>query len=322
MGKNIHLSKVSLVAAGLIVTIIFVCTSYIPFVIESHENILLPSSRKTGVCNNFQVSIKQESVSMEIRKPQTLFYSRIMKTGSNTFLSIVKPLINANKRCAMIKLPMDVPEADVAGNYSSTKAELVFGPEDHVPFVNFTRFGVEMPEYFSFIRDPLDHVVSAYYHQTKFFEGYMNTSLDMCLEQAKPLCSEGSFSQGDAFNVFKYFCGYGNDCHRKSLVSLNKAIQNVDRYYGVVGIVEDYMETLKVLELAYPDYFTGLYKAGKGKRKQNVRQSKPETTERSLQYLHLHLSLDYEFYFFIKRRFYEHLYSIKKHVSGFGGSSF
>ena len=56
-----------------------------------------------------------------------------------------------------------------------------------------------------------------------------------------------------------YFCGQTEDCKvMGSRRALRKAIANVDKWYSVVGILEDMPSTLTVMENRLPLFFRGL----------------------------------------------------------------
>ena len=42
--------------------------------------------------------------------------------------------------------------------------------------------------------------------------------------------------------------------------ALAQAKRNIERYYPVVGVLEQFDDTLRVLEKAVPNFFTGVYK--------------------------------------------------------------
>ncbi len=58
-----------------------------------------------------------------------------------------------------------------------------------------------------------------------------------------------------------YFCGQAQECHvLGSEWALQKAKDNVDRWYPVVGVLEDLEDTIAVLEHKIPSYFKGFTK--------------------------------------------------------------
>ena len=57
-----------------------------------------------------------------------------------------------------------------------------------------------------------------------------------------------------------YFCGQDIECTRhNSRWALKQAIENVERHYPVVGVLEDMDFTLRVMQAVLPRFFSGIH---------------------------------------------------------------
>ena len=68
---------------------------------------------------------------------------------------------------------------------------------------------------------------------------------------------------GADFPLFQpYFCGNKDECREHgSLWALEQAIKNVDKFYPVVGLLENLNGTLALAEKKIPLFFAGAYEA-------------------------------------------------------------
>ena len=56
-----------------------------------------------------------------------------------------------------------------------------------------------------------------------------------------------------------YFCGQDPQCRVVgNKWAMEMAMENVDKYYSVVGVIEEFSKTLKVLQQKLPFYFGGV----------------------------------------------------------------
>ena len=81
-------------------------------------------------------------------------------------------------------------------------------------------------------------------------------SLGQCIEQSSIDHCVGTY---DLFITIKYFCGKDYFCkhHPDTDYAMNLAITNIDKFYLVVGVLEQFKKTLSVLEYLLPKYFSG-----------------------------------------------------------------
>jgi hypothetical protein len=108
------------------------------------------------------------------------------------------------------------------------------------------------------------------------------------------------------FSIISFFCGHDVVCQYANDVSLQKAKANIEMYYNVIGLQEDFTRFLELLEIVFPNYFNGVvevYKLHKSIQKNQTRL-KPEVSQETKDKMKAQLGLEYDFYNFVKLRFY------------------
>ena len=60
-----------------------------------------------------------------------------------------------------------------------------------------------------------------------------------------------------------FFCGYSEDCKRhNSQWALSEAVRNVEKWFDVVGVLEEFDKSLMVLDHVIPEFFAGVRDMG------------------------------------------------------------
>ncbi len=73
-----------------------------------------------------------------------------------------------------------------------------------------------------------------------------------------------------------YFCGNKDECREHgSLWALEQAIKNVDKFYPVVGLLENLNGTLALAEKKLPLFFAGAYEAYNSQWKGGMTKREP-----------------------------------------------
>ena len=65
------------------------------------------------------------------------------------------------------------------------------------------------------------------------------------------------FSGGN-YRMIPYFCGNATICHTPSEQGLNQAIENLNKYFLVVGVLEQFEQFLKLCQKMMPTHFNGI----------------------------------------------------------------
>ena len=91
-----------------------------------------------------------------------------------------------------------------------------------------------------------------------------------------------------------------------NIKALQIAKSNVERFYPVVGVVENINMTLMILEAKMPQYFKGAfeeYYTGEGvMSKRNKNHEKKEVSQDVINMIKKNITYEYEFYNFCKQR--------------------
>ncbi|XP_072044503.1 uronyl 2-sulfotransferase-like [Amphiura filiformis] len=176
------------------------------------------------------------------------------------------------------------------------------------------------PIYINMIRDPIEFLVSGYYFRQhgdrlagprnverskKRFglDMKMNETFDQCVLKERQACvSEGHLSM-----LFHFFCGTHPKCSTDLKWSLNEAKRRVEEEYLIVGLLEDYESTLRLMEKLAPSLFKGIvtdYHSDVRKKRSEKYQTifkKPLSAEvRAI--VREKLDLAYQFYDFVKTK--------------------
>ena len=106
-----------------------------------------------------------------------------------------------------------------------------------------------------------------------------------------------------------------DDCDQfESKTALKIAKNNVEKYYAVVGVLENWQETLQVLESYIPAYFNGvkkIYNEYMSEKKVNSNNIKPKIPQYIKDRVAANFTVEIEFYEFCKQRFYKQLLAIQ-----------
>ena len=161
------------------------------------DSVLSPNT----VTSDSDHSYRNDTGHISIKKPRRLFYLRVPKSGSTTFTNISATVCSSPvNHCHYRKVRMLAkicqmhhysPETHM---YKFLDApEPTYGPGKHLFFLDFAGHGLEMPDYISVIRHPLDHRISLYYclaRHPRYRSRYSNISLDDCVKQRLHLCTD------------------------------------------------------------------------------------------------------------------------------------
>ncbi|XP_076336643.1 uronyl 2-sulfotransferase-like isoform X2 [Tachypleus tridentatus] len=263
-----------------------------------------------------------------------LMYNRAPKCGSTTIYNIMRKLSvdlgyqHYNSKIYDKKILDESQQRRFVKRVRKMPSPCSF--DRHVFFVNFSKFGEKSPLYINVVRDPVERIISSYFYRRvtarrrankeRLNEYWMN-KFEQCVLSSDPECT---FIDGRTYSVLllPYFCGQDKKClvHNHPW-ALWQAKQNIEKFYPVVGVLEDMNTTLIVLERRLPRFFRGalkLYHNTGIRRNQNTH--KEEVSEEIKDLLRANLTAEYELYFFIKRRLRQQLRDIqmevkrKKHV--------
>ncbi|XP_071480352.1 uronyl 2-sulfotransferase-like [Diadema antillarum] len=265
---------------------------------------------------------------LELKGSQVLYVS-VPKCGSRTFVWISWALKEANNISDIITLPYLLKKHSPAEmkllmdkNFEASPPRSLF--HGHIRFFPPSSSAVH-PVFISIIRDPLSRHVSWYYFM-RFGDADMkaselnkglsqsadvagiNETYDECVLNNKADCAWPYYLH---MNVIT-FCGYEKKCDSPE-TALEQAKRNVDNFL-FVGIMEEYEDSLRVLERLIPTMYRGTseqYFKNKGEFASNSKTAfKKEPSSKAAEIMRERLKYDYEFYYYVRERFHK----LKKHL--------
>ncbi|XP_072360960.1 uronyl 2-sulfotransferase a isoform X3 [Scyliorhinus torazame] len=201
--------------------------------------------------------------------PSQLVYNRVGKCGSRTVVQLLRVLTEKN-HFNLINSDIHnktrlnrIEQVELMNNISLGDQPYLY--TRHVHFLNFTRFGLQQPVYINIIRDPINRFVSNYFfrrfgdwrseqnHQIrtpgmKDEERYLD--INDCILENYAECNNPR-----VFYIIPYFCGQHPKCRDPGEWALQKAKENLNENYLLVGILEELEDVLLLLERLLPHYF-------------------------------------------------------------------
>lgn len=317
----------------LVMVFLIGLTSYAIFTIASLPvstfDFVIDERKQVDDCNCLDESDYASYNELEL-DTQRLFYNRVPKCASTTLYTVMRKLATTNKfvhhnsKVYDKKIMTEDEQNRFVQNITSTPAPCSF--DRHVFFVNFSRFGASSPVYINLIRDPVERIISSYFYRRlvarqnhgktgKPSMYWLNKKFRQCVNNGDPECS---FMDGQSYSVLllPYFCGQDERCLLLNEPwALQKAKTNIERYYAVVGVVEEMNTTLKVLEATLPRFFKGAlevyYSIGVRKNQNNEKEHVAEDLKAALK---ANLTSEYDLYHFAVQRLYRQFRELQLNV--------
>jgi len=277
-------------------------------------------------------------------KKEILFFNRVPKVGSQTTMELLKQLSVKNnyhyhkdktQKVERIKLTYS-KEKLLSSLVSNFQPPSVYAK--HVCFTNFTKFGLDMPIYVNMVRDPVERVISWYYYirapwyfverKRAFPElplpdpNWLKKDYETCVRSFDPECRYLQGDRRDGFGDHRrqsmFFCGHEDDCVGfNTEKALNKAKENVEKHYAVVGVLEEMNKTLTVLEHYIPRFFKGAtdiyYNQVQKFSKINRNIYKPPVSESTKNIVRHNFTKEIEFFEFCKQRLHKQYLALNLH---------
>jgi len=264
-----------------------------------------------------KTTTQQTNVEVVTTKPyfDRVVYNRVGKCGSRTMQDIIKKLskknkfnfhlssINSDTRPKLQNLISEVKLID------SLPSPMLYSR--HIHYINFLKFGVKHPIYINLIRDPIERFSSNYHFKrygdmlkkgprsNEINEENLNLDINDCILKNYSECMPGKL-----WYIVPYFCGQESFCRFPSKEALTRAKMNVLDEYIVVGILEDFIGTLKVFEKILPTHFNGASEIyaemlESSNRKNTSTVGKKKLSPEAYKVLRSRMLYDYEFYKFV-----------------------
>ncbi|KAL4712036.1 hypothetical protein ACJJTC_003703 [Scirpophaga incertulas] len=272
---------------------------------------------------------------------ELLFFNRVPKVGSQTFMELLRRLSIRNQfgfhrdavqRVETIRLaPADQQMlVSVVAAHPPPAAYI-----KHVCYTNFTRFGYPSPIYVNVVRDPVERVISWYYYvrapwyyveRKRAFPdlplpdpAWLKKDFETCVLSGDRECRyiEGETHEGigDHRRQTLFFCGHEPQCTPfNSDAALQRAKRVVEQQYAVVGVLEDMNATLLALERYVPKFFSGalqMYWELNTFNRINRNAFKPPVSEAVKQIVRANFTREIEFYEFCRQRLHMQLRALR-----------
>jgi dermatan/chondrotin sulfate uronyl 2-O-sulfotransferase UST len=257
-----------------------------------------------------------------------VFFNRVPKTGSEMLVLLLQWLQGMNgfrhvrlgggSIRKLNRMQQEELVEEVTKRVRDEAVPVTF--DRHVYFLNFSQYDRQSPTYINLVRDPIDKAASRFYYRrvtpnphnpdlqgapTFKPQKFGTETFDQCVQSGDPQCT---YTTGSTYDLtIPYFCGQEEWCmtlndHR----SLERAKTNVERYFPVVGILEELNATLAVLENQLPYFFRGLQKIyfqDLMEPHHNSNRKRPHhISDATRRYLEKVLHVEYEFYYWLWAR--------------------
>nr|SVE74258.1 EOG090X088H [Daphnia barbata] len=266
-------------------------------------------------------------------KHVTLFYNRVPKTGSTSFVGLAYDLcsknkfkvlhVNVSKNAHTMSLPDQLRFARNLSHWDLKQPSFYHG---HLAFLDFTKFGSSSPLFINLIRQPLDRMVSYYYflrygddfrpHLIRKKQGN-KISFDDCVKDRQAECDPNNL-----WLQVPFFCGHHADCWTPgSKWAFEQAKTNLVKNYLLVGVTEQMEEFVAILEATLPTLFKGalrLYRRGSKSHLRKTNMKIPPKSETVARFKNSTVwQLENEFYEFALKQFeYVKSRTLKPDMSG------
>lgn len=215
---------------------------------------------------------------------QLLFFNRVPKVGSQTFMELLRRLSIRNEFTFHRDAVQRVETIRLAPPQQQELAEMIAELPTpsvyvkHVCYTNFTRYNLPTPIYVNLVRDPIERVISWYYYvrapwyyveRKQAFPDlplpdprWLRKDFETCVMRGDRECTynygETHEGIGDHRRQSLFFCGHDQECTPFNTEgALERAKYAVESQYAVVGVLEDFNTTLTVLEKYIPRFFGG-----------------------------------------------------------------
>ncbi|XP_076050967.1 heparan sulfate 2-O-sulfotransferase pipe [Oratosquilla oratoria] len=260
----------------------------------------------------------------------TLMFNRVPKVGSQSTMELLRSLSYRNGFTFHKDRPQKVENIKLTQREQKRLVQLVdvFRPPSvyvkHVCFINFTTFNTTQPIYVNMVRDPVERVISWYYYVRApwyFVERkqafpelplpssqWLRKDYETCVLTGDRECQYLERDERPDFaQLTEFFCGQEKKCTGfNTEYAMQKAKENVERHYSVVGVLEDINKTLTVLDHYVPRFFKGakdLYWNEVQKfSKVNKNIYKPPVSEKIKDIVRKNFTREIEFYEFCRQR--------------------
>jgi len=197
----------------------------------------------------------------------------------------------------------------------------------HHFFTNFTKYDIDQPTMINVIREPIDWFSSHYHFKLYGWSrkpgqrGDQNEmTLEECINTNAPTCARNHW------RYIEFFCGNGPECQQPSNPHQDEQIksrmvtvakQRMMQDYFVVGVLEQFEDSLRVFEKLLPRYYRGALDVYQSKTIQTTRNQTKSLNKKTLPDVPMRklregtLKHEYDLYHFARQLFNERMKDLK-----------
>lgn len=250
-------------------------------------------------------------------RSRIILYNRAPKCGSRSMLSVLGRLAQRNNFTEYTsqdyrnKRPKDTELPQQIKDIAILKPPIIYNR--HLFYVDFRKYGYQQPIYINLIRDPIERF-SSHYNYMKYGDetekrGYPKSTwsdINVCILRDQVICKRNL-----PFYVGRFFCGMDSLCEIPSRKRLEYTKKILDEEYLLVGITEEFENTLRLFERLLPEYFDGaleIWKRHSFTKNSTASKKHDILSEESKEKLRNDILADeYELYNYAKEKFYRAL---------------
>ena len=245
-----------------------------------------------------------------------LIYNRVPKSGSSMLMGKIKEQRSKTNRfefkqnAGFWKRANSVTDEKniVDGWKKSRQLNTYMIWEKHMYFIDVESYDPNFQvNWMNQVRDPIERYISQFYYlrskhrlgkNKEVPEFVWKRNLNDCLTNDEPNCTLDPEYLTE--QQYTYFCGSAQECRTiGNRDGLQRAKYNAEKYYSVIGVLEELELSFKVMELYLPNYFQNFTQLGARSDQTN---HKAELDLTNLKKVEKWFETDIEFYQFTKQR--------------------
>lgn len=238
-----------------------------------------------------------------------IFHNKMPKCGSTVFQKLLHKLSDVNKFTFMDVYEPGTRDQDlvlvnkIRGNFKPPMAIM-----KHHFWMNFTKYHLKTPTVINIVRNPVDWFASEYYfcrngwerkpdYRGKECQGMdehdLKMTLEECVRAKRPECKSPDIEYIEFICGNQEICKANQQNYQKKRLALEMAKIRLLKEYYIVGTLEKFEESLRLMEHTLPQFFSGVLGLFKDRDVQEVINSTRTIDKPQLsQHLRQELAMD------------------------------
>jgi len=266
----------------------------IPLVEEGDDEVVTVSKWDWNYSDEVDQGLLNYNYEQMIPNANFIYHNKLPKSGSTTMHDILRELSQKNlfyyKKMDSSNMGFD---DDISlTDYIKENIKRPFFFHQHHFYTNFTKFDIDQPTMINVIREPISWFSSHYHFKLYGWSrkpgqrGDQNEmTLQECIDSGAPTCARNHW------RYMEFFCGSGPECQTATNQAdeeayktrmLEKAKQRVLNDYFVIGVLEQFEDSLRVFEKLLPRYYRGALDVYHSKNIQTTRNQTKSLNKQEL----------------------------------------